>query len=150
MSTRSCRTLRCRSKVDLPRFDGAVANLAYIRAAYLVGFAIFGWPYVINPIMDELREQFRNPDHQMVPVFVNIDANEPDDARQILLAEKPSELACLAVTMGPWTILLPCPYRFISLAALAESFDRYKVAGQRPMLNGKLIPWPTRAEYGLP
>jgi len=43
------------------------ARLAWIRAAYLAAFALFGWTYILQPALQPIRDQLRNPSTPGLP-----------------------------------------------------------------------------------
>jgi hypothetical protein len=137
-----------------PPVDNLRAHVSLIRAAYLTAFAVFGWPYILNERTETLRELFKNPAVSYPPLIVNQDVNGSNCTRTFLIANEPEDLACVAVTIGKRTIVLPSPFKLVNrelmtFEALAASFESYKRAQATINLRGKLVPWPTRAMYTL-
>jgi hypothetical protein len=84
------------------------AAVSWVRTAYLIAFAKFGWRWVLNPVLDPIREQLGNSTTETLPpiTFYELDAAEN---RQILLkVEEPGELrGLLAVAWGRRIVFLP-------------------------------------------
>ncbi|MFF1319830.1 hypothetical protein ACFVZZ_10440 [Streptomyces chartreusis] len=131
------------------RFDEARARVSWIRAAYLAAFAALGWVYILREVMDPFRDQLKQPDVNILQTYLLRTPDASPDERRILLVERPDELRCVAVVLGEHTIFLPSlfesrPYEELVevLASRRESDDRLSIH-----LDGKAVPWPTRAMY---
>ncbi len=127
------------------------ANLGWVRAAYVLAFAWFGYRYILLRVFERLREQLREPDEPVVPELpLLIDPRrEPNWRRFGELAEP---LRCVVVEMGAHSVLLPPPgerdeqfvetirTRFLELPE-SSKFEVDGIPGAR--LTGRDYPWPT-------
>ncbi|MGY6655356.1 hypothetical protein ACXIZN_24660 [Amycolatopsis sp. TRM77291] len=133
------------------RFDEARARISWIRAAYLAAFAALGWSYIFRDVMDQYREQLKQPGTEILPTYILRDPDAPPEGRRLLLVEQPDELRCVAVVMGDHTVFLPGLFRSMTCDELVEAFARRQEDGDRLSVhfNGKEIAWPRRATYFL-
>jgi hypothetical protein len=130
------------------------ARNSLIRAAYLAVFAVFGWPYILNKNGETLRALFRDPALSSPLLVMNVNASAASDTRAFLIVTDPADLACVAVTIGRRTVVLPSPFKLVNgelmgFEALTASFESYRQTNATINLNGKLVPWPTHAMYTL-
>lgn len=100
--------------------------LSLLRAAYLWGFATFGYIFLFNPHMERIRQQFADPTQDLIDcgvlegdfssagIGVNI-IREPTELRSYLVVfELPSKLG----TLRRKAMVLPAPFE--------DSLDVYK------------------------
>ncbi|MEV4130586.1 hypothetical protein AB0J72_00255 [Dactylosporangium sp. NPDC049742] len=125
-------------------------QLSWFRAAYLAAFAALGWRYILRPVMDPYRIQFREPDTATVPVRVLRDRTAAPDQRRILLVEQPDDLRSVAVTFGQRLILLPGIDQPQTSHQLHDAVTARSTDGDpRADLQGKEVPWPRWPTYLL-
>ncbi|MFC8436010.1 hypothetical protein [Streptomyces sp. NPDC057253] len=131
------------------RFDESRARVSWIRAAYLASFAALGWSYILREVMDPFRNQLQQPGVSILKTYLLRTPDVAAEERRIMLVERPAELRCVAVILGEHTIFLPSlfeplPYEKLveALAMLRKSDDQLSIR-----LDGKAVPWPTRAMY---
>ena len=80
------------------------ATLSYLRAAYLAGFAVFGYGWALTGPLEPLREQLRRPDEVIVTPTVLM---AEDDSPAMAIITPPDWPPTLAVTLGYRQIMLP-------------------------------------------
>jgi len=131
-------------RVLVPRMSDIRANLSWIRSAYLVAFCAFGLPYILHPIMAELRNAFDNPGSSGTPLPISRDETAPRGRRVIGLVQKPVE--SLLVGLDQYDVLLPSPTNMISIEELTKGMQRYKSPDSVSMTT-RLITFPRSAEY---
>ena len=73
-------TLRIQPRMRINRNR---ARISWIRAAYIVAFASFGWRYILQPALDPLRAQFQNPDNITLPILSMWDPDADTTRRQV-------------------------------------------------------------------
>ncbi|WP_157881403.1 hypothetical protein [Streptomyces phaeochromogenes] len=131
------------------RFDEVRARVSWIRAAYLAAFAALGWGYILREVMDPFRDQLKQPDVNILQTYFLRSPGASPDERRIILVERPRELRCVAVVLGEHTIFLPGLFEPLPYDELVEALARRRQSGDRLsiQLDGKAVPWPTRATY---
>jgi hypothetical protein len=133
------------------RFDEAQARYSWIRSAYLAAFAGLGWSYILRSVMQPIRDQLTNPDHEVIPTYMFRSPDSATARRRILLVDDPEELRCVAVLMGEHGVFLPSVVDQIAMHELCEAFAGRREEGDRisVALHGKEVPWPRRGTYFL-
>jgi len=135
------------------------ANLGWVRAAYVVAFAWFGYRYILLPVFERLRQQLREPDEPILPRLpLLVDLRRDLSERRFGEIREPASLRSVAVEMGPHTVFLPPP------GELDESFfdtirDRFVELPERYMIRtggvpearliGRNYPWPRGPNFVL-
>lgn len=84
-----------------------LARVAWLKSAYMVGFAAFGYSYVWSGRLDLVRRQIRRPTESLISTFVvrNEEASESD--RRLVVLGGPEPFQALLVQMGKWFVFLP-------------------------------------------
>jgi len=123
------------------RFDHRAALVGWLRSAYLVAFAAFGYSYIIRPSMVVVRQQIGAPKDVIIPIFSATDGAESDSqVRFIMLVRKPEEMQCVLVKMGRHSIFLP-PLE--DRGSFYEQFSTVSRDIRLPhAMSGKRVPWP--------
>ena len=112
--------------------------LGWLRAAYLVAFATFGYRYIFRRDVQVVREQVTDTGSDLLTVFSMTMAAAPRNERRILLVESPEHLRSVCVQLGRHLIFLP---------GLSPTPDLYQILEERAgrheanTLSGKLVPW---------
>jgi hypothetical protein len=57
------------------------ADLAWLKAAYMVAFATWGYIYALSPGLRVVRDQLLQYDDEIVPQFVLLNRSAPQSAR---------------------------------------------------------------------
>jgi len=134
------------------RFSAERARVSWVRSAYLVAFAVFGWSYILQESLVQFRNQFQARENAFFPEIVLYDHEASPELREILLVAEPAACQSVMVVMGAHVAFLPIPGRISSLETLANAVqDHYHQAkNSRIPLTffGTPIPWPTKPEYG--
>jgi hypothetical protein len=124
----------------------ARARVSWIRAAYLAGFAAWGWRYVFLPHLNPLRAQLADPAAELLPPLALVDVDAPPGRRGIFLVQEPRELRSLAVALGRYTVFLPGLEEPQPVDDLAAALAR----APKPFAwTGKEAPWPAEPRYAL-
>ena len=97
-----------------PPVNVSRARSSLIRAAYLAAFAVFGWPYILNRNAETLRASLKDPTLNSALLFINVNATASNDTRAFLIVTDPADLACVAVTIGKRTVMLPSPFKLVN------------------------------------
>src|SRR5262245_32772351 len=87
------------------------ADLAWLKAAYMVTFATWGYSYAFSPALRVVREQLLHPDGEMIRQFKLEKPSSPRATRFLIYIREPRELEGVAVGMGQHTVLLPADAR---------------------------------------
>jgi hypothetical protein len=126
------------------------AQLSWVRAAYLVAFASFGWRYVLLlSSLNLLREQLADPDADLLPPLALLDLDASPERRELLIVREPAELRSLAVVVGRYTVFVPWLEEPQSFEDLAGALGRLPGAPPRVHFSGKKVPWPTEPRYAF-
>jgi hypothetical protein len=129
------------------KHDAWADYLSWLRAAYLVAFAAFGYRYIARPALEIVREQIKRPKERMLPYMTGTDHSAAPTARKLLVGLEPADLACIAVQFGDRMLFLP------SLADDEDFYPRLVAAGhKRPgqiTVHGPEVRWPTEPVLAL-
>lgn len=88
--------------------DARLAQVGWLRSAYVVAFAALGYSYILQPSLDVVRQQFQNPRLELIKNFVGVRRDGLSTTRKLGLTSNPSaNLDVIAVQMGTRVVLLP-------------------------------------------
>jgi hypothetical protein len=122
------------------------ADLAWLKAAYIVAFARWGYSYAFSPALRVVREQLRQPGEEIIRQFKLENRKSPRDTRFIIYIREPRELEGVAVGVGHHIVLLPANARDMTI------YDRLEAAlKSNPSLSltGDTYNWPTSPTYSI-
>jgi hypothetical protein len=124
------------------RFDELSARVSFLRAAYLVLFAVFGYPVVADPALDIVRAQIANPKQRIIECFLALTPESAQSTQKQLARVLEPHLGWL-VQFGPWAIALPhCGDR--------DFYSRLQPqVGTLAQLHCESYEWPTEPLFGL-
>jgi hypothetical protein len=128
------------------RYNHRHAVIGWLRAAFIVAFATFGYRYALHHSLDRVRQQIADPDGDILPGQVTLLQPKSDKAlRGIYLVDDPSWAGSLAVTMGRHTVFLPWREDAIyeRLAEHRQDGPELRFSWQR------WFAWPKRPMYAL-
>jgi hypothetical protein len=120
-------------------FDARTASAGWLRAAYLVGFSLFGYLYAFQSRLAAVRKQIEQPTADIIAVYSVTLPAATAEARRVLVCEEPGDLMGLAVQMGRHLVFLPWATDglYDALAARAKAGSRVQET-----LRGRPFPWP--------
>src|SRR5262249_18801633 len=72
------------------RYDHRKSTVALLRIGYLMMFRQFGYAYVLNPNLDQIREQLLSPEKEIISAPVAVD-----------IPEEPAHLNTVAIVTSP-------------------------------------------------
>ena len=98
-------------------FKGLPSWIAALRMGYLLAFCYFGYEYILNPCMQQVREQILRPEQQIIPSrAVGWLGEAPLDGNVLALLYAPSHLRCFFAVLRVHTsvvryigVVLPGP-----------------------------------------
>lgn len=127
------------------------SKLGWLRAAYLVAFASFGYAYTFQPSFQLLLDQLQNPDESLIdPLPVVYDDEADAGTRQIALVTNPHVMRSVVVTMGKYSVYLPSEWddNFFSKFPnmMAEGFRLAPEPGRslRLRVTADMYEWPNQ------
>lgn len=129
-----------------------LARISWIRSAYVVAFAAFGWRYILQPSLNPIRAQFQDPDTITLPVLGMIEPSAAASRREVMIVDEPAECRSVVVRIAQRTIFLPAIDSTRTVADLAESLAAYKPSANGLVhfdFSGWHVPWPTKPMYAL-
>jgi hypothetical protein len=126
---------------DKDRHHAQLARVSYLRAAYLVAFAQFGYACILHPTWAQVRQQIQNPKDEIITRFRLVMPGVNDEERRLMIVKEPERARSLGVQFGPMFVLLP-------LRGDSGLYDRLKsgpgdVKGL-VQVRGTELCWPTR------
>jgi hypothetical protein len=83
------------------------ADVAWLKSAYMVAFATWGYMYAFAPALQIVRRQLDRYDDEIVPHFKLTKVTASRKARAVMYVRQPRELEGVAVWMGQHMVLLP-------------------------------------------
>jgi hypothetical protein len=134
----------CKLDIDGMYYRPAHALAGWLRAAYLIAFAYFGYSYIVRPELAIVRSHITDPRGEHLVGFHILVPQAARDERQIVVVESPGWLEdSLAVQMGRHIVLLP---GFDSDTGLFDRLATSQEQGQ-VRLTGNVLRWPDRPQY---
>jgi hypothetical protein len=123
-----------------------LADLAWLKAAYIVAFASWGYIYSLSPALDVVRKQLLQTDEVVIPYFRMINRAMSRENRFLINVRQPQEFQAVAVGMGQFIIFLPADGRdttfYSRIAALLT-------ADSEITLSGDTYYWPQEPMHSL-
>jgi len=125
-------------------------ELSWVRAGYLAAFAVLGWRYILQPLLDPIRTQLARPDTETLPSLVMYDYTAVTSHREIMFVDTPASIRSIVVSMGPHVVFLPGLWdNPLSCDELAQALKRCTgLDGQLNVpITGKEVDWPRQPTY---
>jgi len=88
-------------------YDRVSAHVGWLREAYLVAFAVFGYRYMLDPALEPVRQQLARPREQLISTFKVEDRKHGADLRLFSVINEPDWLRSVAIQFGHRTVFLP-------------------------------------------
>lgn len=126
-------------------FNPRRAAIGWLRAAYLISFAAFGYTYILRPQLEVVRRQIADPDNVHIERFSCEGSVESDDA--LMLVDEPPALKCVLVRMGTTVVFLPGHGDHDVYDELRRSETWPPNDGSE--VRGELVPWPEDPRFLL-
>jgi hypothetical protein len=117
------------------------SSVSWLKSAYVIAFAAFGYRYILHPALDIVREQIRDPEREVITRFSTLAPEAKRDTRILALVEDPPELRSILVQMGRHVVFLPRPDD-------PDIYQRLKSA-VRAAPKGTRLPWPVGPVFKL-
>ena len=120
-------------------FDNWLATIGWLRSAYLIAFAVFGYAYIFQNRLRAVRDQLAAPEAKIIHTFSIYLPQENLATNQCFIVDEPAPLRSLAVRMGRQVVLLPfvTDGLYEELAARSQISQNFEVP-----LTGRPLPWP--------
>jgi len=122
------------------------ADLAWLKAAYVVAFASWGYSYAFSPALRVVREQLRHTNEDIIGQFKLENRKSPRHTRFIIYVREPRELEGVAVGMGHHVVLLPGDARDMTIY---ERLTNAMKANPTISLTGDTYHWPTSPTHSI-
>lgn len=128
------------------RYRVRYPDVSILRAAYLAAFALFGYRYILRPLLDPVREQIRQPAEKIIPYSLTPIRDAEDSERTIGYVYEPEWARSLMVQIGPFRVFLPFSD---TNTELYKRLDEANQARHQAVLSVNTLAWPRKAEYYL-
>lgn len=125
--------------------DPEVTSVGWLRSAYLVAFAAFGYPYILRRDLRPVRDQITHPKDAIIKPFSTTNGARDRSFRQIVLIQEPAELRSVVVQMGRHDVFLPLSRDNDIYEYLAS--DRLRGPRFDATVDGKIVPWPNGPQH---
>jgi hypothetical protein len=103
------------------RYSSDHARISWVRTGYLAAFALFGWRYLLQPALQPVRDQLKDPSSvTLPPLSMYIPGGDPD-RRDIWVVKEPAGRRSLLVLSGRHGVFLPFAGDPRTLSQLADS-----------------------------
>jgi hypothetical protein len=123
------------------RYHAQLAKVSYLRAAYLVAFAQYGYACILHPSWAQVRQQIQNPKDEIITRFRLVMPGVDDRERRLMIIKEPEWARSLGVQFGPMFVFLP-------LRGDAGLYDRLKSTPEggsgNVQVSGTELYWPTK------
>ena len=137
---------RFRVRFDQDQFHNIAARVGWLREAYLVAFAVFGYTYILDPALETVKRQIDQPQTQIIERFKLFDPKGDPAARGFYLIQQPAAIQSFAVQFGRHWVFLPWPGSDVDIyAALPGIGDGQEMVEET--FSGYEAPWPTKPVY---
>lgn len=115
--------------------DRRLARVALLKAGYLLLFRQFGYPYILDELLNSVRQQISKPDRDVLPLSKIVYEMKPEDYReQTLLVTEPEEFTAYVVGLELQKEERATPRHFgVILPATPRTFDVWKDAEARTL-----------------
>ncbi len=87
--------------------DSRMAFIGWLKAAYVIAFAAFGYSYILQPELDVVRRQIQEPTASLVADVAGIRREDPQTTRRVGYSVERGELDVVLVQMGTRILFLP-------------------------------------------
>ena len=114
------------------------ADLAWLKAAYMIAFAHMGYPYVLTPAGRLIRDQLARRDEPLIKEFMVRYRGNPPRYRLMMRIDDPPEWTCLLVQFGNFAVFLPDQMD----ATFYSRFADAPPANGTPLYGNRML-WPT-------
>jgi hypothetical protein len=122
------------------------ADIAWLKAAYMVAFATWGYMYTFAPGLKIVQRQLDRYDEEIIPHFKLKNIAASRKSRGLFYVRRPSELEGVAVWMGQHIVLLPPDGRDTSFYdRIAPLIGR----SENISLQGDTYYWPSEPKHTL-
>jgi hypothetical protein len=139
-TTPSGESFKLAFELHRDRFDPTRASVSWLRAAYIVTFAKFGYRFVLDGAFHDVRQKIQQPKSDVLPLF-SITVAGSTAERALVIVHEPVDLrGSVAVRMGRHLVTLPGPGDITFYQRIAGK------QGTAATLSGKQVPWPTGPE----
>ena len=128
------------------RHSAQRARVGWLRTAYLVAFAAFGYRYVFGAALDRARQQIERPDDPLIPAFHVVVPNVAQTVRHFVIGYVQNELRPIIVQFGWHAVFLPD----VTDTTFYDRFDAYRqTRPERCDWTGRELEWPRYPIYAL-
>ncbi|MEU9454847.1 hypothetical protein [Streptomyces sp. NPDC048277] len=134
------------------KFSPDRARISWVRAAYIVAFAAFGWRYTLQTSLNPVRAQFQNPSEITLPDLTLYESEADPSRRELFVVDEPVDCRSVVVRFGRRTIFLPAIDSVQPLDELATALRAYAPNGDNPegySMSGTFFRWPEKPRYAL-
>ena len=122
------------------------ADVAWLKSAYMVAFATWGYMYAFAPGLRIVLRQLERYDEAIIPHFKLRNVAAARKSRELLYVRRPRELEGVAVWIGQHIVLLPPDGRDMTFyERVAPILGR----AQNITLQGDQYYWPTEPKHTL-
>lgn len=122
------------------RYDQELAQVGWLRSAYLVAFAFFGYAYIFQSRLENVRRQLIEPKSPILDTFSVYLPDASENARTFLNVAEPADLQGFAIQMGRHLVFLP----WLNDALYVNLSERRRLdVSFRDNLSGQPLRWPT-------
>jgi hypothetical protein len=125
--------------------DARLASVGWLRAAFLVAFAAFGYGFAYSSRLQLVRSQLDAPSTSIIRTFATTHPTVDPAIRRLLIVEEPHQLSgSLAVQMGRHLVFLPftADGLYEQLAGMAKKSARFNFN-----LRGLPVAWPKEPRH---
>lgn len=122
------------------------ADLTWLKAAYMVAFATWGYMYALSPALRVVRQQLLHHDDEIIRQFKMLNRSSPRNTRFLMYVRQPRDLTAIAVGMGQHLVLLPADGRDMTVYSRLDS----AVSNSTTLsLSGDTYFWPKAPSHSL-
>ena len=125
--------------------DRRRADVAWLKSAFIVAFACWGYSYIFSPGLAIVREQLARCDEEIIPRFKFNNRDNPSKTRHLMFIRQPVDFSCVAVVMGEHLVLLPDAgdmHLYSRVDVLAKKYSNFTFMGDEYI-------WPTAPSHSL-
>lgn len=131
------------------RWNQRSALMSWVRAAYLVGFALLGYSYICRPEFEQLRAALADSSTRLAPLPVATEPAQPRERREAFVITGPAWLHSLVIRIGRHTVFLPATFpdpEFFARVATDLASGRQGLGEQWEVVQ---FGWPSQPEFRM-
>ena len=125
----------------IQKYNQRLADVGYLKSAYLICFAAYGYKYALDKHLDKVREQIINYDKKILDGYIIRSSFEYATKNTLLLIDSPFH--ALSVIFNDTAVILPLPSFIQGATTVYETIRSTYKKITKIDFAGTVLKWPT-------